>query len=104
MEQIYFDEIRDKLCSKDKHMRPGKMMSSEALTYKGKVFAFLSRKKMVFRFGKDFDPNGVDGEVTVFNPYINRPPLNGWFEVPLTEKELWIPMTENALELIKKSV
>lgn len=78
------------------------MMSSEAITFDGKVFAFISRKKkMVFRLGKEFDPDQIGVEIAVFNPFKNRAPLNGWFEIPYTEKEQWLPFTEKALTFLK---
>ena len=76
-------------------------MRSEAITYNGKVFAFLSRKKtMVFKLGKAFDPANYDIEICVFNPFKNRAPLNGWFEVPFSHKEKWMLLTQQALELM----
>lgn len=103
MEEQYFNTIREEFCQQDSKIQTGKMMSSEAITYKGKVFAFFSRKKkMVFKLGKDFDPDKVGIEICVFNPFKKRAPLNGWFEVPFTEKEQWEPLTQKALSLIIK--
>lgn len=77
-------------------------MSSDAILYNNNVFAFFSRKnKMVFKLGKSFDPVEQAFEINVFNPFKKRGPLNGWFEVPITEKEQWWILTEKALELIK---
>lgn len=102
MEKELFNKIRTQLCLSDSRIREGKMMSSEAITFDGKVFAFFSRKnKMVFKLGKDFDPDQAGNDIAVFNPFTNRAPLNGWFEIPYTEKELWTPMAENALQKIK---
>ena len=105
MEEQYFNEIRAKFCLKDRNIKAGKMMSSEAITYQKKVFVFFSRKKrMVFKLGKYFDPDSMDFEIAVFNPFKNRPPLNGWFEVPYSEKEQWETLTNKALILIKSEV
>ncbi len=102
MEEEFFNEVRAKCMSKENSIKSGKMMSSEAITYNGKVFAFFSRKKkMVFKLGKDFEPNSVDDEIQVFNPFTKRGPLNGWYEVPFTKKDLWIMLTEKALHRIK---
>ncbi|MEL6535568.1 MAG: hypothetical protein AAFQ98_09170 [Bacteroidota bacterium] len=102
MEEELFNAIRDHFCGIDSLILPGKMMHSEAVTYEGKVFAFFSRKKkMVFKLGKDFEPDSVGVEIAVFNPFKNRGPLNGWFEIPYSEKELWQPMAERALNRIK---
>lgn len=102
MEEEYFNKIRNQLCGKDPFIQPGKMMSSEAIAYEKKVFAFFSRKKkMVFKLGKSFNTNSLGQEIQVFNPFKNRAPLNGWFEVPYSKKELWIPLAEKALKKIK---
>ena len=104
MEESLFNEIRDRFCLKNEDINSGKMMSSEAITYKGKVFAFFSKKqKMVFKLAKEFDPDNFGIEITVFNPFKNRAPLNGWFEVPFTEKEQWEPLTEKALLILKNT-
>ena len=105
MEEQLFNEIRDQFCLSDSHIKPGKMMSSEAITYQEKVFAFFSRKqKMVFKLGKDFDPDALDFEIQVFNPFKKRGPLNGWFEVDYSRKDHWIPLTEQALQLVKSEL
>lgn len=105
MEESFFNEIREQLCSADPNIMSGKMMSSEAIVYQGKVFAFFSRKKkMVFKLGKDFDPGSFGIEICVFNPFKNRAPLNGWFEVPFTEKEQWQPLAKKALTLLKNEL
>jgi len=105
MEEAFFNQIRTMFIHKENLVQSGKMMSSEAITYKGKVFAFFSRKKkMVFKLGKEFDPNSVDDEIQVFNPFTKRGPLNGWFEVPFSKKDLWIPITEKALDRIKQEL
>ena len=105
MEENYFNEIRDHFCLKDTQIEAGKMMSSEAITYQGKVFAFFSRKKkMVFKLGKSFDPDAFGIEIQTFNPFKKRPPLYGWFEVPYTEKEQWQPLTQKALNHLKNEL
>lgn len=105
MEEQYFNEIRDKYCLKAAEIEKGKMMSSEAIIYQNKVFAFFSRdKKMVFKLGKAFDPNSLDFEIKVFNPFKKRAPLNGWFETAYSNKEHWLPLTDRALAVLKKEV
>ena len=105
MEEQFFDEIRSYFCLKDPKITNGKMMSSEAITYNRKVFAFFSRKKkMVFKLGKDFDPEVMDIEIRVFNPFKNRAPLNGWFEVSYIFKEHWPTLSEKALIHLKNEL
>lgn len=105
MEEKYFNEIRKQYTNNYDFVEVGKMMSSEAITYKDKVFAFFSRKqKMVFKLGKSFDPSEIDDEIQVFNPFKKRGPLNGWYEVTYSKKELWTPLTERAFNLIKQEI
>ena len=57
MQYQQFTQIRERYCRREINIQAGKMMSSEAITYRGKVFAFFSTKqKMVFKLGKDYDP------------------------------------------------
>jgi len=105
MEEHLFNEISEQFCLKYPKIKAGKMMSSDAITFNGKVFAFFSRKKkMVFKLGKEFDPDQEGFEICVFNPYKNRKPLNGWFEVPFTEKDKWKSFTEKALNQLKSEL
>lgn len=105
MEEQLFNEIRNHFCQRDSQINIGKMMSSEAITYRGKVFAFFSRKKkMVFKLGKDFDPDEYGLDITVFNPFTKRQPLYSWFEVPFSEKEQWEPLAQKALNQLKSEL
>ncbi|MEM6845570.1 MAG: hypothetical protein AAF632_25375 [Bacteroidota bacterium] len=105
MEEQFFNEIRQRFCLRDSQINPGKMMSSEAITYRGRVFAFFSRKKkMVFKLGKDFNPHEYGLEISVFNPFTRRQPLYGWFEVPFAEKEQWEPLAQKAINQLKSEL
>ncbi|MBX2841861.1 MAG: hypothetical protein KTR26_08815 [Flammeovirgaceae bacterium] len=99
-----FEKLIDNYSAKYPEVQPGKMMSSEAIKVKDKVFAFYSKNgDMVFRLGKDFDPDiSASKGIHVFNPFKNKGPLSGWFVVPEQEKELWESYTQQALELTQK--
>ncbi|MEM7486371.1 MAG: hypothetical protein AAF348_14280 [Bacteroidota bacterium] len=85
-------------------MTEGKMMSSPAIHYNNKVFAFFSRNhKMVFRLGKHFRVGQINVELKEFNPFKNKGPLSGWYEADFTEKEAWEELTELALSLAKEN-
>ncbi len=105
MEEAYFNKIRREFCLQDQQIEAGKMMSSEAITYKGKVFAFFSRsKKMVFKLGKNFNPELEAFEINVFSPFKNGRPLNGWFEVPFSESNQWELLTDKALVVLRNEL
>ncbi|MEN1784317.1 MAG: hypothetical protein AAGF77_04175 [Bacteroidota bacterium] len=102
MEAQYFEAIKNRLVDASPAISSGKMMRSEAITYKGKVFAFFSTKqKLVVKLGKAFDPNTVDYELKLFQPFKRKGPLNGWFEISFAEKHHWEALAYQALNLLQ---
>ncbi|MFV1884163.1 MAG: hypothetical protein ACMZ7B_06740 [Balneola sp.] len=72
-EQQLFEEIRIELIENYPFVEAGNMMGSPAITQNRKVFAFLSKKfLMVFKLGKEFDPETQDFEIHPFNPFKKR--------------------------------
>ena len=105
MEFEKFNEIRELYCMKYADVTEGKMMSSEAIHYKGKVFAFFSKKKkMVFKLGKNYPLETAPISLTEFNPFKNKGPLAGWYEADFQHLNQWEDLTHTALELIQKDV
>ena len=105
MEREQFEKLRTELCEQDEGIHPGKMMSSDALQYKGKVFAFFSRKKkLVVKLGTSFDPTSMRIPLTLFNPFKKRGPLNGWFEVSFEYHDEWRSMVDLALAKVKEDM
>ncbi len=100
MEKELFEQISAALIQQDPQVAAGKMMSSPAINFEGKVFAFFSRKNhMVFKMGKGYIPEF--DEITPFNPFKKKGPLPGWFQIPFERKDLWSVYAEKALNLIK---
>lgn len=92
-------EIRHQFCVAHPNVTEGKMMSSPAIHYNGKVFAFFSKnKKMVFKLGKDFFPKDSEITLSEFNPFKTKKPLKGWYEVDFEQHEKWPDLTSLALE------
>lgn len=103
-QKTIFERIRSQLIEEETLVTDGKMMSTEAIKYDGNVFAFISKNgNMVFKFGKSFDPKAQDFDSIPFNPFKNKGPLTGWFEVSFSQHELWESLTQEALTEIKKS-
>ncbi len=102
MELEKFMEIREQFCLKYPEVTEGKMMSSPAIHYNKKVFAFFSRKqKMVFRFGKDYPLDKLTVEVSEFNPFKKKKPLTGWYEVDYKYHNNWENLAHLALKTIQ---
>ena len=84
-------------------VNPGKMMSSPAIRYKTKVFAFYHNYEMIFRMGKDFDPSIFKlEEYSILNPFKKKAPLYGWFQVPISESKKWKSLAIYAYDNIVK--
>ncbi len=80
------------------------MMSSPAIHYRDKVFAFFSTKQnMVFKLGKDYPMETLKVTTQEFSPFTNKKPLTGWYEVTYDDSEQWLPMSELALHLAIKN-
>ncbi|RDY59851.1 hypothetical protein [Flagellimonas nanhaiensis] len=104
MEYEKFLEIRSTMCIKHEFVTEGKMMSSPAIHYKGKVFAFYSRtNNMVFRLGKEYPVDKLDMEMTEFSPFKSKKPLSGWYEVGFGQHHHWDNLTQVALTEIMRA-
>jgi hypothetical protein len=102
--KLAYENLCEQLCQSDaEHITPGKMMSAPALKYKGKVFLFFSKPEhMVFKLGKDFniDQASYPG-IAPFNPFKNKGPLAGWFQVPYSSKTHWPDLAQQSLQTFK---
>ena len=97
-EEALFQQITEKLAEEHKNVTPGKMMSAPSIKYKNKVFAFYAKKEMVFRLGKNFQPGELKIEsYRLLNPFKNKPPLAGWFQISYTEHRKWEKLARRAL-------
>jgi len=102
MEFEKFLKIRDKLCLQEAYVTEGKMMSSQAIHYKKKVFAFFSKKnKMVFKLGQQSPLEGIEVELSEFNPFKNKGPLKGWYEADFEQRRNWEHLALLALDQLK---
>jgi hypothetical protein len=100
-----FEAIRDRLCTSEKEVEPGPMMSAPGIRYRNKVFAFFYNESMCFRLGKAYDPDaeGLD-EWEPLNPFKKKPPLAGWFVVPHTQARRWNELADQALERLREDL
>lgn len=99
--EILFQRIRARLIAAHEWVEDGKMMSSPAVIYRGKVFAFYHQQEMIFRLGKDFDPaaQGID-HWEWLNPFKNKPPMTAWFRIPLAHEDRRDALAQQALTVM----
>lgn len=105
MEFDKFSEIREKYCITHVEVTEGKMMSSPAMHYKKKVFAFFSKSHtMVFKLGKDFPIETLDIALSEFSPFKTKKPFRGWYQASFEDHGQWETLTELALHHIQQDV
>jgi len=104
-EEIIFRKIADKLAKGNSSVSLGKMMSSPGLKYKSKVFAFYYNQQMVFRLGKEFDLRSFGiKHYSLLNPFKNKPPMAGWFQISFVDQDKWEKLARQALHLIAEEM
>jgi len=98
-EEQRFSAIVERLTQEHNDITPGKMMSSPGIQYQGKVFAFFYNNKMVFKLGRDFQPETLGiHEYSLLAPFKTKPPMVDWFEIPATEQQRWEELARYALQ------
>jgi len=87
----------------------GKMMSSDAVTLRGKVFAFHTTKGrfegLGVRLGRDFDVESLKlASWQHLTPFKSRPPMLDWILVGPEEAGRWGDLAALALERMRASI
>ena len=102
-EEQRFRSIAALLARENSAITLGKMMSSPALHYQGKVFAFYYGKKMVFRLGRDFQPETFNIQhYRLLAPFKTKPPMVDWFEIASADQHRWEELSRYALQLLRE--
>lgn len=103
-EQTLFRQIAEKLESENKDVFLGKMMSSPGIKYQNKVFAFYHDQEMIFKLGKDFEPESAGVKNYSFlSPFKNKPPMAGWFKISYADSDKWESLARKALQNMAES-
>ena len=96
-------ELADRLVGTIDGVEHGRMMSSDAVTWGGKVFAFHTPRGrfigMGFRIGRDNDPGDLGvAEWEHLAPVKSRPPMWDWVLVPPSQSAHWEALARLALK------
>ncbi len=98
-EEKLFNSIVEEFTNRHSNVTFGKMMSSPALKYGGKVFAFFYDRQMTFKLGEDFDPASAGiKKVKLLNPFKTKGPLKGWYVIGFDQNKKWRELTRLALD------
>ena len=97
--QVTFNAIADALAAEHKQVTRGKMMSSPGIRYKDKNFAFFHKGQMVFKLGRETDPETLNvSSYSILSPFKTKPPLVDWFQIPVDDQNRWEPLARQALK------
>ena len=100
--ETLFNTIASQFIEKHDTVAMGKMMSSPAITYKGKVFAFYHKDMMTFKLGEAFEPESLGiTEYQHLAPFKKKPPMRAWFSIPYSQHDDWQALAEQALNFIQ---
>lgn len=100
-EEQQFRAIAELLSNENPAVTVGKMMSSPGIQYAGKVFVFHYDGKMVFRLGRDFQPESFGiSQYSLLAPFKTKPPMLDWFEIPASEAHHWEVLARYALQVM----
>ena len=89
----------------DTRVEMGKMMSSPGITYKGKVFLFEYKDKIVFKLGKGFDISSYGIESFEYlNPFKKKGPMLAWYVVEDKYKSTFEDLSKVALDHMKDTI
>lgn len=102
--QEQFEDIHKELTTQNEKVTSGKMMSSSAICYKGKVFAFFHDGQMTFKLGDNFEPEAMGiTEYRLLSPFKTKPPMRAWFTISFSEQTHWKSLAIEALTYIQSS-
>jgi len=98
--------LAEMLVATESDVAHGKMMSSEAVTFGGRVFAFYTTKGrfegLGLRLGRDYDVAGLKlGAWQYLSPFKSKPPMKDWILVGPADRERWPELTALALKLAR---
>jgi hypothetical protein len=100
-----FAAIAEQFATENQEITTGKMMSSPGIRYRNKVIAFFYREAMVFKLGREFDPERYGlHDYQLLSPYKTKPPLRDWFEVSATHIDGWEALARLALQRMREEL
>lgn len=96
--EVQFARIYETLCDEIDGVAFGKMMSREAIMYEGQVFAFLREGEMIFKLGREFQPeqHGIM-QYSVLAPFKHKAPMYDWLQIPAEAQDQWENLARLAL-------
>ena len=98
--------LRDRMLVTHPDVSRGKMMSADALTFSGKVFAFYSTKGgrvgLGCRIGREADPSQFAlTDWQHLDPFKSKPPMRDWIVIGKGSVAQWGTVAEHCLNTFR---
>jgi len=99
--------LRDRLLEVHTDVARGRMMSADAITHGGKVFAFFSEKGgrtgLGCRIGRKTDVQALGlTDWQQLSPFKTKPPMKDWIVLGAGDANRWSVIAELSLDLARK--
>lgn len=103
----YWDSLAGQCELQNPGVERGKMMSADALKWRGKVIAFYATKGglegLGCRLGRDFDIASLGlGNWQYLAPFKTKPPMKDWIVAGAADQARWPELIATALHLAQK--
>jgi hypothetical protein len=100
--EVVFRTLANQLVLDNAGVAMGMMMSSPAVCYRGKVFAFYYDQQMVFKLGESFAPekHGIR-DYSLLSPFKTKSPMRAWFQISFKERQHWETLAKQALAYLR---
>lgn len=101
----FFLQLIHNLEKQYSHLACTRMLSSPAIEYKGRVFAFCQRDRLVIKLDNSEQLAGIGIRATTeYQPFTNRMTFSHWREVPFYYHADWQEIAEMALSAMMAEV
>jgi hypothetical protein len=101
-------KLADRLIAGEAAVERGRMMSSDAVTFNGKVFAFYTASGrfagLDVRPGKDVDVFSLQlKDWEYLAPFKSKPPMMDWILIGAKDRARWSEMAHLALDIMRSA-
>ena len=100
-----FNQVIYQLQERHKFLAKGSLLSSPAIEYKGRAFAFCHRDTMIIKYCDIEQLTGKGIRATQeYRPFTNRMSFSQWREVPYYYRDDWTLLAEMALGAMQDEI
>ena len=103
-----WQRLSDDLIASEDGVERGRMMSSDAVTFGGKVFAFFTTKGrfagLGVRLGRETDVFSLKlSEWEYLAPFKTKPPMMDWILIGASDRDRWPELARLGLDIMRSA-